>query len=178
MNSTIGLKRGTVKLSPYSKTWPAVYKKEAKLLKSTFKNYSAIIDIQHVGSTSVFKLKSKPIIDLAIGVQFLKDGEKCFKALANLGYEYKGEAGVKGRHFFVKGPAEKRTHCLHLVKHNGKQWQTLILWRDYLKKFPLARQAYQKIKEAAAAKHKNNREAYTAEKNDFISAIIKKVKNK
>lgn len=176
MTSKIGLKRGTVKLSSYSNTWKSLYKKEKGILKSTLKNYIKIIDIQHVGSTSIPKLKAKPIIDIAIGIQILKDGKKCVKSLEKLGYEYEHDAGVKGRHFFAKGPEKNRTHYLHIEKHNGKLWQNHILFRNYLKRFANIRKEYQKIKEIAADKYKNDRVAYSKEKSKFIDDTVKKAK--
>lgn len=170
----IGLKRGTVKLRPYTNSWKLLYKKEANILELALKNCIDIIDIQHIGSTSIPKLKSKPIIDIAIGIKSLKDGKKCVKPLKKLGYEYKHGAGIKGRHFFAKGPEKNRTHYLHIEKHNGKLWQNHILFRDYLKKFSKIRKEYQKIKEVAALKYKNDREKYSKEKENFIKNIIKK----
>jgi len=176
MNSKIGLKRGAVKLSSYSNTWKKIYKKEEKILKSALKNYVELIDIQHVGSTSIPKLKAKPIIDIGIGLKSLKDSKKCIEPLNKLDYEYRHDAGVKDRHFFAKGPETNRTHYLHLVKYGDKQWENLVLFRDYLKKFPKIRQEYQKLKETSAKKYKNDRKAYTHEKDKFIVNIIKQAK--
>lgn len=61
----IGLQRKKVELLPYNPAWQKLYQEEAKLLYSAIGKY--ILDIQHVGSTSIPGAKAKPIIDIAIG---------------------------------------------------------------------------------------------------------------
>jgi GrpB-like predicted nucleotidyltransferase (UPF0157 family) len=83
----IGLKRGTVKLVPYTYKWKEEYEKEEKLLYSVMGKY--ILDIQHVGSTSIEGLDAKPIIDIAVAVESL-DKVECFKdLLENIGISIK-----------------------------------------------------------------------------------------
>jgi len=168
----IGLQRKKVKLSSYNPEWKKLYKKEEKLIRSIIEKY--ILDIQHVGSTSIPNIKAKPIIDIAVGVKSLKIGEKCIKPLERLGYEYKHDAGIKGRHFFVKGNENNRTHYLHVEKLNGKLWKNHILFRDYLIKHKEAVKEYSKLKEELVKKHKDNRDIYTIKKNSFIQKILRK----
>ena len=59
----IGLARGTVKIVPYDCKWKDAYKQEETLLNSLIEDYD--IDIQHLGSTAIEGLDSKPIIDIA-----------------------------------------------------------------------------------------------------------------
>ena len=127
----IGLQRKKVELLPYNPAWQKLYQKEAKLLYSAIGKY--ILDIQHVGSTSIPGAKAKPIIDIAIGVINLKNAEKCINALTQLGYEYKYNAGIKGQHFFAKGSEKNRTHYIHMAKLNGRVWKNCALFRDYLR---------------------------------------------
>ena len=65
----IGFKKGIVKLEPYNVEWGKIYKKEAELLLNTIGKH--VLDIQHVGSTSISGLDSKPVIDIAILWQVL-----------------------------------------------------------------------------------------------------------
>ena len=169
----IGLQKKKVKLSFYNPEWKKLYKKEEKLLCSAIGKY--IRDIQHVGSTSILGIKSKPIIDIAIGVESLKIGEKCIKPLGKLGYEYKHDAGIKGRHFFEKGTEKNITHYLHIEKINEKLWKNHIFFRDYLIKHKEAVGEYNKLKERLAKRYKDDRNTYTMKKESFIKKILKKV---
>ncbi|MCG2689896.1 GrpB family protein [Candidatus Parcubacteria bacterium] len=168
----IGLQRKKVELSFYNPAWKKLYQEEAKILRSVIGQY--ILDIQHVGSTSIPGAKAKPIIDIAIGVENLKNAEKCIKPLTNLGYEYKHNAGVRGRRFFAKGSEKNRTYYIHIVKLNSRQWKNCILFRDYLKKHKPALKEYNELKEELAKRYKNDRPAYTTQKDSFIKGIIKK----
>lgn len=168
----IGLQRKKVELFSYNPAWKKLYQEEAKILRSVIGKY--ILDIQHVGSTSIPGAKAKPIIDIAIGVENLKKAEKCVKPLTNLGYEYKYNAGVRGRRFFAKGSEKNRTHYIHIIKLNGRQWKNYTLFRDYLKKHKRTVKEYNELKEKLAKKYKNDRYTYTAKKDSFIKGIIKK----
>ena len=170
----IGLQQKKVKLLAYNTAWPRLYKREEKLLLSVAREY--ILDIQHIGSTSVPGMKAKPIIDIVIGVKSLKDGKKCVGGLEKIGYEYKHDAGVKGRHFFVKGTEKNRTHYIHIVKLNGNNWENYIYFRDYLRAHKIAVIKYNKLKEQLAKKYKHDRDTYTTRKSFFIQGIIKKAK--
>ncbi len=168
----IGLQRKKVKLLSYNKKWKELYEKEEKLLRSVLGSY--IKDIQHVGSTSMPEAEAKPIIDIAVGVESLKIGEKCIKLLEKLGYEYKHDTNIKERHFFTKGSEKNRTHYLSVEKINGKTWKNHVLFRDYLRKHKEALREYNELKKRLAKKYKNNRDAYTLEKGSFIQKILKK----
>ncbi len=168
----IGLQRKKVKLFSYNPGWKKLYKEEEKLLRLATGKY--VLDIQHVGSTSIPGAKAKPIIDIAVGVKNLKDGEKCIKPLRQLGYEYKHDAGIKGRHFFAKGSEKNRTHYIHIAKLNGRFWKNHILFRDYLRKHKTAVKEYNELKEKLARKYKDDRDTHTAQKDSFIQRIIKK----
>jgi len=174
MKKIIGLERGKVRLSPYNPQWKKLYEQERERVVSVIGEY--ILDIQHVGSTSIPGVKAKPIIDIAIGVKDLRTGRNCIKPLEGLGYEYKHDAGIKGRHFFAKGSEKNRTHYAHVEKLNGQLWKNHILFRDYLRTHEEAVKKYNKIKERLVKKYKDDRDSYAAEKNNFIEEIIRKGK--
>lgn len=168
----IGLARGTVKLLPYNYEWAELYKQEEKLLYSLIGQY--IIDIQHVGSTSIEGLDAKPIIDIAAGVKSLDDVEKFRNLLEGAGYQYRGSAGVEGRVMFAKGSEDSRSHYLHIEVYGGKLWENHIYFRDYLCLHKESLEEYSKLKKELAAKFGEDRKSYTSAKNDFISSILKR----
>ena len=168
----IGLQKKKVKLLSYKPGWKRLYKKEEELLRSSIGKY--IEDIQHIGSTAIPGVKAKPIIDIAIGVKSLEVGEKCIKPLEKLGYEYRQDAGLKGRHFFAKGGKKNRTHYIHIEKINSQFWKNHILFRNYLRKHKKAVKEYNELKEKLAEKYRDDRDAYTVEKAIFIQKILKK----
>jgi GrpB-like predicted nucleotidyltransferase (UPF0157 family) len=170
----IGLQNKKVKLSPYNSVWEKIYKKEEKLLRPIIKKYG--LDIQHIGSTSIPGSRAKPIIDIAVGVNNLKDGKKLIKPLNKLGYKCKHDASIEKRYFFTKGNKTHTTHHLHIEKLNSRLWKYQIIFREYLKKHKKAVEEYNELKEILADKYKNDRKKYVAGKDSFIKNIIKKAK--
>ncbi|EJW91927.1 protein belonging to Uncharacterized protein family UPF0157, partial [gut metagenome] len=59
--------------------------------------------IYHIGSTAVKGLWAKPIIDLMPVVKEIKSVDIHEQEFEALGYECKGEYGIAGRRFFMKG---------------------------------------------------------------------------
>lgn len=168
--SNLGLRSGTVKLVEYDSNWPKLYEDEATYL---CKALDISTDrIQHVGSTSIPGMLSKPILDIAILVDSLDDTAERWKDnLANLGYWYKGvEPDLPDRRFFAKGPRERRTVYLHIV--NNREFESLIKFRDILRNNPTLAEEYAVLKQKLAAEHKDNRDIYTRSKNDFITRVI------
>ncbi|MFA6252135.1 MAG: GrpB family protein [Candidatus Paceibacterota bacterium] len=170
----IGLASKKVKLLPHNPKWAELYRREEKIISSALGK--AIKNIQHVGSTSIQGVNSKPIIDIAIGVNSLKDAEKCIKAMEKLGYEYKYYAGIRGRRFFAKGNKSNRTFYVHIEPINGRIWKNHILFRNYLRKHKESVKEYNDIKKLLVKDYKNDCETYTTKKDPFIKKILKKAK--
>ena len=91
----------------YNPIWPTYFES----FRQVYNQYAGdfLIDIQHVGSTSVPGLAAKPIIDIDIIVADEKNKLAVIKALAVLGYQHQGDLGVKGREAFKKHIKELQT---------------------------------------------------------------------
>ena len=169
----IGLKRGTVKLVPHNPKWEKLFEKEKKVLEKKLGNL--VIDIEHVGSTSVPGISAKPVIDILVGIKSMTDAKKCIKQLESLGYEYMPDRGEKGRRiFFAKGSHKRRTHHIHLVKFGGKVWESHILFAEYLRRHKKRAKQYDALKKSLLKKFEKDRESYTKSKAKFIRETIKK----
>ena len=169
----IGLEKGIVRLAQYSPEWKMLYEEEERLLKDLIGEY--VIDIQHIGSTSVPGLIAKPIIDIGIAIKDFEEGQRLVKPIESLGYEYKGENGIPKRHYFVKG--NPTTHHLHIVEIDSEEWKKNITFRDALRKDENLAKEYAKLKLNLAEKFKYDRVAYTDGKTDFVNYILKLSKN-
>ncbi|MFA6322002.1 MAG: GrpB family protein [Candidatus Buchananbacteria bacterium] len=171
----IGLKRGTVKLVPPQKKWSKSFMVEKKKIEAM--PLKQKINVEHIGSTAINNMPAKPIIDLAVGTKKFKDGYRLIKSLETLGYKYRPKASKKNsRLFFRKGSDSRVTHHLHVIKYQGRVWQDLISFRDYLNKSKSTAKSYLKLKKNLSHKFFNNRKKYLAGKNKFIKSIVKKIK--
>ena len=166
----MGLPRGQVRIEDYSSEWARSFAEEQERLLAAIGHVSRIIE--HVGSTAVPGLCAKPVIDIAVGVAELSIGAACVEPLAGIGYEYKGDAGINGRHFFAKGPPEDRTCYVHVEPLNGPLWRNHILFRDYLRTHPDAARAYGQLKRSLAARYSRDRDTYASGKNAFVENIL------
>jgi GrpB-like predicted nucleotidyltransferase (UPF0157 family) len=159
----------------YNPMWPTLYEEERAQILHFVGDY--IEEIQHVGSTSVPGLGAKPIIDIMIGIHELSLVDKCVRPLQSLGYEYLGESGIPGRHYFQKPPkalTTHRTHHMHMVETNHDGWKRTILFRDYLRTHPEVANQYEVLKRALAKQFGSDREGYTDAKTEFIEAVLAK----
>lgn len=171
----VGLKRGVVKLESYQESWKIHFEKEAKHLLSKIGEYT--LDIQHIGSTAIPGIVAKPIIDMALAIISLSEVEKIIQPLKEIGFIYRGEQGVPGRHLFVKGGEDCRTHHLHVMEKSTDEWKKHISFRDYLLKHPEEVQNYNVLKQSLAKKYKDDRGKYTEGKSDFILSIVDKAQS-
>ena len=153
---------------PHTERWHDLFAEEEDRLRVAVGEYA--LAIEHVGSTAICGLWAKPIIDIAVAVREIADAGRCVIPLERIGYEYRGEQGIPGRHLFGKG--EPRTHHLHLVEMGSDFWRSHLLFRDYLRQHREVRERYEKLKRELAQKHEEDREAYTEGKAEFIEGVL------
>ena len=96
---SLGLPQHRVAVHPYDPHWPNLYAEEAARLDSALGN--RILATEHIGSTAVPGLESKPIIDIAIAIEDFEKGFELVPVMKDLGYKFRGEVGVPRRHLFI-----------------------------------------------------------------------------
>ncbi len=169
----IGLERGIVKLVPYTAEWKRLFEQEKARLQAAIGDY--VLDIQHVGSTSIPGMIAKPIIDIGIAVRNFEQATVCIEPMVQLGYEYRGEHGVPRRHLFVQG--DPRTHHVHMNEAHGKNWEALVLFRDYMIQHPEMAQEYAKLKQELAQQFPTDRPAYLEKKSGLIERVLQSARS-
>ena len=171
----IGLRRSTVKVVAYHPKWAEYFRQEKEILFQIMG--PKLLDIRHIGSTSIPAMPAKPIVDILAAVKTLSDVETFREDLVRIGYEDKGNGDVPGRRYFVKGAEEKRTHHLNFCEMNSLFWTSHVAFRDYLERHADAAKQYAALKRALAAKFPSDRPAYTAGKEEFVRSILKLAAN-
>lgn len=137
-----------------------------------------VVEVQHIGSTSVPGLAAKPVIDLLVGVRSLDDSPAIVAAVTGLGYEYvpEFEDELPNRRYFRRFADGVRTHQVHLVERTDTDWwDRHVAFRDWLRTHPDDRDAYAELKRRLAVEHRDDRAAYTDAKSDFIHAIERRL---
>lgn len=155
-----------VKVVPYSPLWKTVYKIEAKQIKTLLKDI--LVDVYHIGSTSVKDLSAKPVIDIMPVVTNISHVERYNPEFEALGYECMGEFGIPGRRYFRKG-GDNRTHQIHVFEQgNRNDINRHLAVRDYLRTHPDVAAEYGKLKTELAAKFPEDIEGYCDGKDSFM----------
>lgn len=167
----IGLEQGAVRLMSHQPVWAKLFEEEKARIEAGIGPY--VLDIQHVGSTSIPGIPAKPIIDIGVAVRNFEEAAVCIDPLIALGYTYRGENGIPRRHYFRKGDEEEtRTHHLHINEIDGPDWKNQILFRDYLRTHPETAERYAEIKRDLALQYPDDRLGYLYGKAPFIEKVL------
>jgi len=167
MGSQLGLEHGKVRLADADPDWPKLFTAEIERIRPAIDAY--VVAIEHFGSTSIPRIKAKPILDILVGLRRFKDGEKLVRPLVSLGYDYVGFNMVHDDHLFGLGQA--RTVLLHAVVHGGHHWNRNLRFRDALRAGPALAAEYEALKVRLAEEFADSRSGYTAAKQAFIDRI-------
>lgn len=168
---------GSIVVCNYDPNWPTLFEQERTRIEDALGSFA--LAIEHVGSTAVPDLPSKPIIDLLVGVPSLEGAmARYIEPIEALGYNYVPEyaSWLPGELFFRKGPPGPWTHHLHLMEPSHPRWETMLVFRDYLRAHPEAARAYADVKRALAALSKDDIKTYRNGKSTFVEATTAKAR--
>jgi GrpB-like predicted nucleotidyltransferase (UPF0157 family) len=160
-----------VHLVPYDSTWPTKFEVERTRLQSLCPN--VFVEIEHFGSTAIPGMLAKPIIDILCGVETLTGADALSTRLCEIGYSTSAEfnASLSDRKWFMRWADGRRTHHLHVVVHGGEVWRERLAFRDRLRADADAAARYESLKTRLSTQHRDDREAYTAAKADFVRSL-------
>lgn len=159
------LSNRAIEVVDYDPNWKKIFEIEKVLLTKTIG--INVVNIEHIGSTSVVGLAAKPIVDILIEVADLKELDKANKRIETLDYKIKGENGISGRRYFQKG-GDQRSHHVHAFETNDLHLHRHRVFKAYLiEHFEIASE-YGSLKKEAVSKCDNDINIYMALKNNFI----------
>lgn len=98
-----------VEVTAHNPRWKDDFEKEAQKIMAIYDDL--LLEIYHIGSTSVAGLKAKPVIDIMPIVSDIDEVDKFDAQMLALGYEPLGENGIVGRRFF------ENVICLQVKGH-------------------------------------------------------------
>lgn len=128
--------------SSYNPEWPQKFESEALKIREILGDQ--ILDIQHIGSTSIPILSAKPIIDIGVLVNSIDDIQSFVSKLSTLGYDYKPDMSSVERIFLRKGNPIEYHLSIACPKHLF--WDRNITFRDYLRTHPELVKEYDNLK--------------------------------
>jgi GrpB-like predicted nucleotidyltransferase (UPF0157 family) len=166
-----------IEIIPYQNRWVQEFEAlEEKILNSVS---GKILGVDHIGSTSVFGLAAKDVIDIQITVEDLTLSIEA--ELNQIGFE---STDIRSDHCppgmklsgkdlekrFYRGKNPKVN--LHIRKKETFNQRYPILFRDYLRSNTVARESYAEIKRQLAKHFVNDVDAYYDIKDPVCDLII------
>lgn len=167
-------------IEDYSPAWALIFRE----LKSIYQLHlgNLVHDIQHIGSTSVYGLAAKPIIDIDIIIKERKNLNPVIEKLALLGYIHQGNLGITDRDAFKrksdKTPLDGslrtwQQHNLYVCPSDSISLKNHLVFRDHLRNNPQKAKEYGELKKRLAFENPNEIDLYVERKTPFIIAILK-----
>lgn len=154
-------------LSAYNPEWKSGFEAEKELLEQVFGD--RVVEIEHIGSTAVEGLPSKPIVDIAVIIKNDVDTEELTTPLSKMGYLYHSKSSE--RQFYQK-TEPVRCNLSIVYGDKGGFLPRQILFRDYLRSHPEARDAYAELKRNLIAKYPTGIGEYSEGKTGFVQNIL------
>ena len=171
----IGLKRGTVALLPHDEQWEKIAADTIIELKNIFGKTA--IDIQHVGSTAIKRIKAKPIIDIAVGVEDIMLVLKKLPMLERAGFSSSYNRFNTDLLYIANDNENRRTHQIHILNYDSEQWHNFVDFRDYMNCNYKKAKEYEKLKIKLAFENSTCQSDYTDGKHYYMQDILKEIKH-
>jgi GrpB-like predicted nucleotidyltransferase (UPF0157 family) len=152
-----------VEIVEYSPAWPDSFRAERARLEPFLQGAT----IHHFGSTAVPGLAAKPVIDM---IALVCELDAPIAGLVDsAGYQFPRafNAALTHRRFLCYPTPAHRTHHLHLVDKQ-EELNRRLRFRDRLRSDPTLAEEYATLKRALAECYRDDREAYTKAKSEFI----------
>jgi len=163
----LGIPKNKVLLVDHDEKWAEEFDSVKSKLSSVLNGN--IVDIQHVGSTSIKGIMAKPMLDVSVLVKTITP---VFETMKENGYEYIGEV-VTGKFLFILWNKEECSlQHIHCHEETNSEWfYRQIQFRDYLRSNPQYAQEYEQLKQELYELYPNDRESYTRGKQAFFDKI-------
>jgi GrpB-like predicted nucleotidyltransferase (UPF0157 family) len=163
---------GRIQLEEYNTEWPRLFEREASRIRATLGDQ--VVQIEHVGSTSVPGLAAKPLIDILLVVPDSTDEASYVPAMEAAGYILRVREPDWFEHRLFKGPDTNVN--VHTFSAGCSESDRMLLFRDWLRSHPADREWYERTKRELAMQDWKYVQNYADAKTEVVEAIIAKAK--
>ncbi|WP_459765878.1 GrpB family protein [Alkaliphilus crotonatoxidans] len=159
-----------VTLVEYNPQWPKDFEREAKRIRSILGD--RIIQLEHVGSTSVPGLCAKPIIDILLVVEDSAVESSYSPALEAAGYTLLIREPEWFEHRMFKGPDTDIN--LHVFSVGTSEVKRMLRFRDWLRSNESDRDKYAQVKRSLAENKWRHVQHYADAKTSIVQEIMER----
>lgn len=157
-------------LEDYNPNWPKLYDREASRIRSILGNI--VLQLEHVGSTSVPGLCAKPIIDILMVVQDSADEKTYVPDLVEAGYTLRIREPEWFEHRLFKGPDTDVN--LHVFSIGAAEVDKMLRFRNWLRTNNVDRDKYAAVKRDLAQRKWRYVQHYADAKDSIVQEILER----
>jgi GrpB-like predicted nucleotidyltransferase (UPF0157 family) len=159
---------GRVRLVDYDPEWPRLFVAEAARVRSALG--ARVVQLEHVGSTSVPGLSAKPIVDMLLVVDDSSDEAAYVPLMEAAGYRLHIREPDWFEHRLFKGPGTAIN--LHVFARGCTEIERMLRFRNWLRTHPEDRALYARTKLALAQRTWKYTQDYADAKTDIVNEIV------
>lgn len=160
-----------ITLIEYDPYWAELFEREAKRIRSILGN--KVLQLEHVGSTSVPGLCAKPIIDMVLVVADSADEENYVPNMEKAGYTLRIREPEWFEHRLFKGPDIDIN--LHVFSDGCSEVERMLRFRDWLRANDTDRTNYANTKRTLAKQKWRHVQHYADAKTSIIQEIMERL---
>lgn len=158
----------TIYLGPYDPNWPSRFALLAKRVRRALGD--KVLQLEHVGSTSVPGLSAKPVIDMVLAVADSADEPSYVPPLEEQGFVLRLREPDWFEHRMLKAPDIEAN--VHVFSEGCEEIGRMLTFRDWLREQEADRILYEKTKRALAARTWKYTQNYADAKSEVIQEIL------
>lgn len=161
---------GAVTLHEHDPRWEAQFRREAERISTAL--CGRVVELEHVGSTSVPGLVAKPRIDMLLVVADSGDEPAYVLALEDVGYRLRIREPDWYQHRLLNGPDFDVN--LHVFSRGCPEIERMLRFRNRLRTNRADRERYAAVKRELAARRWRHTQDYADAKTSIIEEILRR----
>lgn len=163
-----GKEKREIKIVDYDSQWPEIYTRHARIIRQVLGE--RVLQLEHVGSTSVPGLAAKPIIDIDVVVKDSSNEPSYLPALEAAGYVLRVREPDWYEHRMFRTP-ELDVH-IHVFSPGSLEVKRHLIFRNRLRLNAEDRHAYALVKQKLASQAWEDMNAYAQAKSEIVASIL------
>ncbi len=167
-----GPEKRAIAIVAHSPDWSSLFQDHAQRIKDALGDVA--LQIEHIGSTSVEGLAAKPVIDMLMVVADPSREELYMPGMVSSGYELRVREPDFDEDRMFRTP-ERNVH-IHIYPPASGEIERYLLFRNYLRSNPTARDQYAILKRELSAADWNDMNEYADAKTKFIEDTISRAR--